>query len=398
MSEVNRLVYSVEVTEDKIHIIHLKDVFDPSTVEEFEHVLEYLFSNEHYKVVVNLARVEFVSSAGWGTCTSVLNQCRNHGGDIVLVGMQPEVFDVFMLLELDTFIEAFPDIDTGLKHFRAKSYVVNRANEIVETERVKEGKLENGAVTKERFQLPPDDEFENDEQDIFDESASSSFDAVEEDQDDEPDVSLEETQDFSMLATDDDIPVQRVKPVEPKSEREPVMPRKPPMDIHESPMTAPGSDDTLEREISRGKVARPEMPREPQPIHKQEPERKEDKKKFFDTEFYFGRPLTPLSNQKPNVPVQKNTAFTRSSGSTLSNRSSYASTPAPGMKRDPLLDRIMNVVVANPSLGPSAIRIELIKMGYADDSLTRSMIFKRLNDADLSTRNKRIEFAQNRRR
>ena len=376
MSEVNRLVYSVEVTEDKIHIIHLKDVFDPSTVEEFEHVLEYLLNNEHYKVVVNMARVEFVSSAGWGTCTSVLNQCRNHGGDIVLVGMQPEVFDVFMLLELDTFIEAFPGVDVGLKHFRAKSFVVKRANEIIETEKVRGKKVKNGAVTREKFQLPPDDEFDDDE---IDESAAETL------PDDEPaaDNSHNEASGHESIA-------------EPETEAE--QPPETPSGFvgdassgHTGQPVQQGGRPAGEMDSGFVNTPPADTPKASAP---DQAKSKDESKKFFDTEHYFGRPLAPSGDRqqgkinnsdspRPKKPQHRTTQFGK---------------PVLNTRGDQLLERIVKIIVANPTYGPSTIRLALIRNGYADSSLTRSMIFKKLNAVNLSTRNKRIEFSQAQRR
>ncbi len=380
MSEVNRLVYSVEVTEDKIHIIHLKDVFDPSTVEEFEHVLEYLLNNDHYKVVVNLARVEFVSSAGWGTCTSVLNQCRNHGGDIVLVGMQPEVFDVFMLLELDTFIEAFPCVDNGLKHFRAKSFVVKRANEIVETEKVRGKKVKNGAVTRERFQLPADDEFDDD---VDEPSPDQGQDAGKANPETNSEISGNKTE--------------RIDDAPKNEQRQNLTPEAPtgfvgggiqPPDSQQ--LQNPGARTSG---IDSGLTNTPPAENPETPMQKKT-QPGDQAKKFFDTDFYFGRPLAPSSGQFGNRPKSTDTPLQNKT----QHRSNQFGTPTINTRGDQLLERIINIIISNPTYGPSTIRLALIRNGYADHSLTRSMIFKKLSDVNLSTRNKRIEFSQAHRR
>ncbi|KAA3612093.1 MAG: STAS domain-containing protein [Calditrichaeota bacterium] len=385
MSEVNRLVYSVEVTEDKIHIIHLKDVFDPSTVEEFEHVLEYLFNNDHYKVIVNLGRVEFVSSAGWGTCTSVLNQCRNHGGDIVLVGMQPEVFDVFMLLELDTFIEAFPGVENGLKHFRAKSFVVNRANEIVENAREKGKKVKNGAITRERFQLPSDDEFEEENESLEEDIPQDKEEESDAEQPDQMEISENETMGFDEPAPDESD--EELAEQNKKTEDQPSSTKE-----NQSPDVARHSTIAEEKEEPDASVVEPSK-RAVANQKEKDVEGKSSRGKFFDTEFYFGRPLgTP--GPKTERPLRKHG---NPLGAQSMQRSSQFGTPTRNVRGDALLQNIMRIIVANPTYGPSGIRLALIKMGHAENTLTRSMIFKKLNEIDLSTRNKRIEFAQSHR-
>ncbi len=117
MSEERRLVKSVEITDSGIHILQMGSVMDASTVPELEEVLNYLLSQNHIHFIVDLSHVEFVSSAGWGVFVGELKKIREAGGDIKLACMQPEVLDVFMLLELDQLIEAFSTVEEGIASF-----------------------------------------------------------------------------------------------------------------------------------------------------------------------------------------------------------------------------------------------------------------------------------------
>jgi anti-sigma B factor antagonist len=112
-----RLVSSVETTTDGIHIIRLKDIFDASTVSEFEKVVSYLAARNFFKLVVDMQQAEFISEAGWGAFTAELRRCRENGGDIKLVGMSADIFDVFLLLELDSFITAYDTVEEAISAF-----------------------------------------------------------------------------------------------------------------------------------------------------------------------------------------------------------------------------------------------------------------------------------------
>jgi anti-anti-sigma factor len=112
-----RLVEAVEVTENRVHVIRLKGIFDASTVSEFEKVVSYLLARNFYKVIVDLGHVEFISSAGWGTFTAELRRVRENQGDVKLANMSPDVCDVFLLLELDSFIQSFDTVDESLAAF-----------------------------------------------------------------------------------------------------------------------------------------------------------------------------------------------------------------------------------------------------------------------------------------
>jgi anti-sigma B factor antagonist len=111
------LVEAVEVTESEIHIIRLKGIFDASTVNEFEKVVSYLLARNFFRMVVDLSQVEFISSAGWGAFTAELRRVRENEGDVKLSGMSSDLFDVFLLLELDHFISAYDTEDEAIMAF-----------------------------------------------------------------------------------------------------------------------------------------------------------------------------------------------------------------------------------------------------------------------------------------
>ncbi|MDZ7302298.1 MAG: anti-sigma factor antagonist [candidate division KSB1 bacterium] len=133
-----RLVEAVEITENQIHIVCLKGIFDASTVNEFEKVISYLLVRNFYKIVVDLSSVEFISSAGWGAFTAELRRVRQNDGDIKLAAMSPDLFDVFSLLELDSFISAYETVDEAVTAFTLPAPVP-----------------EKGAVPQTEFVLPP---------------------------------------------------------------------------------------------------------------------------------------------------------------------------------------------------------------------------------------------------
>jgi len=111
------LIEAVEVTESQIHLIRLKGIFDASTVNEFEKVVSYLLTRNFFCMVVDLSYVEFISSAGWGAFTAELRRVRENDGDIKLSGMNSDLFDVFLLLELDRFISAYESEDEAIMAF-----------------------------------------------------------------------------------------------------------------------------------------------------------------------------------------------------------------------------------------------------------------------------------------
>jgi anti-sigma B factor antagonist len=120
MTNRRQLIDAVEVTDTGIHVVRMKRIFDATSVNEFEKVLAYLLAKREYRIVVDLTHVEFVASAGWGAFTAEFRNVRKAGGDIRLAAMSPDVQDVFFLLELDSFINAYETVDEAIASFEAE--------------------------------------------------------------------------------------------------------------------------------------------------------------------------------------------------------------------------------------------------------------------------------------
>jgi hypothetical protein len=61
--------------------------------------------------------VEYISSAGWGIFISEIREIREHGGDLKLAGMVPDVKEVFDLLEFENILQAYTDSDLAVASF-----------------------------------------------------------------------------------------------------------------------------------------------------------------------------------------------------------------------------------------------------------------------------------------
>ncbi len=96
-------------------VLHASGVLDAESAPVLEDTLRQLFDDQIFNITVDLAEVEFISSAGWGVFTGDLKFAREHGGDIKLVALKPDVLDIFLLLELDHFIHCYPSIEEALK-------------------------------------------------------------------------------------------------------------------------------------------------------------------------------------------------------------------------------------------------------------------------------------------
>ncbi|MFZ1685149.1 MAG: STAS domain-containing protein [Candidatus Zixiibacteriota bacterium] len=97
--------------------IRVDGVIDTLTAGELEEVIDTLIKRGRFRIVFDLAGVDYISSAGWGIFISHIKDVRSHGGDIKLANMVPNVQEIYQLLEFDNVLQAFPSTDQARENF-----------------------------------------------------------------------------------------------------------------------------------------------------------------------------------------------------------------------------------------------------------------------------------------
>jgi len=100
-----------------IAIIKVGGYIDTTTSAELEHALDGLLKAGTYDIIIDLGNVDYISSAGWGIFISEIKGIREKGGDLKLVRMIPDVYEVFELLEFHYILKAFDSIEEALQDF-----------------------------------------------------------------------------------------------------------------------------------------------------------------------------------------------------------------------------------------------------------------------------------------
>lgn len=100
-----------------ITIVDVSGVVDTGTTLLLDERLSSLIREEKYKIVVNLAGVTYVSSAGWGLFISLLQKTRDHQGDIKLINLSQEVANVFNMLAFSNLIASYSSEEEAIAAF-----------------------------------------------------------------------------------------------------------------------------------------------------------------------------------------------------------------------------------------------------------------------------------------
>ncbi|MBI4617999.1 MAG: STAS domain-containing protein [Planctomycetes bacterium] len=103
--------------ENGVVLINVEGYLDAHTFEQMEETIERLFDENKYKLVVNLEKVHYISSAGAGVFIGAIHQAHENEGNIVFLNPHVNVKDVFDLLGLSQIFSFASRIDEALGYF-----------------------------------------------------------------------------------------------------------------------------------------------------------------------------------------------------------------------------------------------------------------------------------------
>jgi anti-sigma B factor antagonist len=80
-------------------------------------VVRDLLAKGRKKILLNLADVDYIDSAGLGALVSAFTSVRNEGGELKLVYLTKKVQDLLQMTRLYTVFEIFDDEEAAIKSF-----------------------------------------------------------------------------------------------------------------------------------------------------------------------------------------------------------------------------------------------------------------------------------------
>jgi len=113
MNDVNIVIRSERVNEQCASVT-LVGRFDARNAQTVKETLKQLADGGVTHLVVDLAQVPFIDSAGLATLVSILKLVRRTGGNVLLAGVQPQARTVFSLTMLDQVFTIHPTVEAAL--------------------------------------------------------------------------------------------------------------------------------------------------------------------------------------------------------------------------------------------------------------------------------------------
>jgi anti-anti-sigma factor len=105
----------------EITILYLDGVIDTVSCVKLRSVLDSFVDRGIVKLVVDMSRVEYVSSSGWGVFASRIKDIRAREGDIKIFGMDEEVHSIFHMLGFDAIMRSFGVLSEAIENFKVPS-------------------------------------------------------------------------------------------------------------------------------------------------------------------------------------------------------------------------------------------------------------------------------------
>ena len=113
MNDVNIIIRSEHIDEQCASVA-LVGRFDARNAQTVKETLKQLVDAGAIHLIVDLAEVPFIDSAGLATLVSTLKLVRRVGGSVLLAGVQPQARTVFSLTMLDQVFSIHPTVEAAL--------------------------------------------------------------------------------------------------------------------------------------------------------------------------------------------------------------------------------------------------------------------------------------------
>lgn len=116
MQGINISINNIGARLDVV-LLSITGYIDTSSCQELAKVINDLADKDQIQIIADLGGVTYVSSAGWGAFMGEIKNIRDHGGDIKIVQMSQEVYEVFEMLEFDRILNFYDSIEEAVNEF-----------------------------------------------------------------------------------------------------------------------------------------------------------------------------------------------------------------------------------------------------------------------------------------
>lgn len=107
----------VRSTENNLVVLSLDGFLDAHTAPQFETALQQELDAGHVQLIVDCAKLTYISSAGLGVFMGFIEEIRERGGDIKICSLIPKVVQVFDILGFPALYDIVADVPAAVRCF-----------------------------------------------------------------------------------------------------------------------------------------------------------------------------------------------------------------------------------------------------------------------------------------
>ena len=92
-------------------VLRPKGSIDSTSAPALENRLTEAIKNGQYRIVIDLSKTDFISSAGLGLILGTVATLREKGGDMILMKIPQDLSDIFELMSVEDYFETIDSLD-----------------------------------------------------------------------------------------------------------------------------------------------------------------------------------------------------------------------------------------------------------------------------------------------
>ncbi len=120
MADAPLLVWFDLLEELGIVVLTAKGPVDGYTYDLLQKRINQSIADGHYRIVVDLSGVNYISSAGLGVFIAARNRVIEKGGSIVLLNLSKPVREIFRALSMDEYMNVAASMQDAIQAFHPK--------------------------------------------------------------------------------------------------------------------------------------------------------------------------------------------------------------------------------------------------------------------------------------
>jgi len=100
-----------------LDVLHLDGSLDSNAFNRLERVLQALGEERRHRVILDCTGLTYISSVNIGTLMSFARTASEHGGELKLASVSPNIVEVISMLGFHRFLAFYKDTDKAIEAF-----------------------------------------------------------------------------------------------------------------------------------------------------------------------------------------------------------------------------------------------------------------------------------------